>query len=205
MREILYSGKYELAERRIVAKCLESSDTVLEIGTGLGLLAVLCAKRVGSERVVTVEANPALIPVIRETFELNGVRPELKNCVLGKGHGELVFYVMKDFWSSSTVKRSDSATPVMVAQQDFADLLATVRPTFLIIDIEGGEYDLLKDMELPFVRKIAIELHERVIGRDKTTSVLESLARQGFLAVDHLCFGREQLYLERTTDAKTTA
>ena len=36
------------------------------------------ARRVGSERVFTFEANPALRPLIEETFRLNGVAPWLE-------------------------------------------------------------------------------------------------------------------------------
>jgi len=39
-----------------------------------------------------------------------------------------------------------------------------INPTFLIIDIEGGEDELLKYADFHNVRKLIIELHERGEG-----------------------------------------
>lgn len=71
---------------RVAAK-LDADDVVMDVGTGIGLVATLCAQRIGSERVYTYEANPALERPIRETFELNRVSPHLEMCMHGPAVG----------------------------------------------------------------------------------------------------------------------
>jgi FkbM family methyltransferase len=195
-RKIL-SGEYEAAERRIVRQRLRPDDVVLEVGAGVGLLATLCAQIVGDSRVTTVEANPALEPVIRETFALNRVQPTLVTGLLGDGEGTESFFVEHHLWSSSTLRRSASAKEVKVARHDFGALLRRVRPTFLIMDIEGGELALLRGRQLDGVRGLAIELHERLIGKGNADAIRNDLARQGFRRDDAVSEGAEQLYFAR--------
>ena len=196
--EIL-TARYEIAERRILAACLEPSDRVLEIGAGIGLLSTFCAQRIGSDRVIAFEANPALIAVIRRTYALNGLNPDLRNAILGAGGGTTAFYVNRDFWSSSTVRRSASDKLVEVPNADFAETVRSFRPTFLVVDIEGGEFDLLMDASLDGIQKIAIELHERVIGPEKTETVRQRIRGAGFRVDEGLSSGQEQLLYRRVT------
>jgi len=48
-----------------------------------------------------------------------------------------------------------------VAAHKISDLLNEHRPTVLKCDIEGGEFDLFKDLEIPdYVKLVALEVHE---------------------------------------------
>jgi predicted nicotinamide N-methyase len=60
----LYRDDHERAEREIVRRRLETTDTVLELGAGLGLVTILCCRCVGSDRVHAYEANPELAPAL---------------------------------------------------------------------------------------------------------------------------------------------
>ncbi|MBY0397947.1 MAG: FkbM family methyltransferase, partial [Thermoleophilia bacterium] len=67
-------GRYEGGEAKALRKVLRPGDRVLELGAGVGLLSTISAMVKGVERVTAVEANPGLIPLIRETHRLNGIR-----------------------------------------------------------------------------------------------------------------------------------
>ena len=189
----------------MIASRLDRNDVVLEIGTGIGVIATLCAQQIGSDRVHTFEANPQLIPAIEETFRLNGVAPHLYNCVLGSGPGTRTFFVMKDFWSSSTVRRRADARQIEVPVRDLRVTMNEIRPTFLIVDIEGGEWDLFQDIDLSGVEKLSIELHSRVIGAEKTGFVRSTIEKACLRLVPEACSGDEQLYFERRADALAPA
>jgi FkbM family methyltransferase len=176
----LESRQYETPESRIVRHALHPGDTVLELGSGLGFLASMCARQVGSENVHTYEANPALEPVIRRNFRLNDVSPHLDIAMLGDDDGSVTFYVMKNFWSSSTIKRHPKARPIQVPMRRFNDELARLRPSFLIIDIEGGERDFIRYARLDGIQKICIELHPHVIGRESVAAVEAFFISHGF-------------------------
>jgi FkbM family methyltransferase len=201
----LESGEYEAPESRIVRHALQPGDCVLELGTGLGFLASICAQQVGNESVHTFEANPALERVIHNNFRLNDVAPQLHINLLGDEDGTITFYVMKNFWSSSTIQRHPKARPIQVPMKRFNDELANLRPNFLIIDIEGGERDLIRYARLDGVQKVCIELHPHVIGKDSVAEVEAFFISRGFHEDLTISDPDHKLYLRQATQNDVAA
>ena len=196
MLELLYMGDYEKPELKLVKHLLDKNDIVMELGTGLGLLSSYCAKIIGSNRVFTYEANPALETYIRQTYQLNKVTPNLTICLLGEGSGEQTFYVNESLFSSSTVQRNANDRPVRVPVKSFNEEIYRINPTFLILDIEGGEYELLKTADFHTIKKIVIEVHPHVIGQEKVDFVISKFNNAGFSVNEQLSYSQE-LLLER--------
>ncbi len=197
LRRAIYLDPYEAHERGVIEKKLAADDVVLELGAGIGFISTFCAKRIGSERVFAVEANPVMAETIRETYRLNGVEPQLTCGLLGQGDGEETFYVEGNFISSSTLQRSASAQPVKTPRYDARAFLERVKPTFLICDIEGGEQDLLAYMPLTGVKKLCIELHPHVIGNAGTSEIVKRLLNEGFVC-DFLSSSGKVFFFERS-------
>ena len=195
----IVNGRYELPERTLLADALSEGDVVLELGTGVGVVAAICAKRVGSRNVHTFEANPGLIPLARETFELNGVAPMIENAILAVAEGEQRFYLERDFWSSSTVRRSADAAVVNVPMRRLNDAIATLHPTFLIVDIEGGEAEIFNEVALDGVRKVLIELHPHVIGQDAVDRIRSAFRNAGYEVVKEMANGNQVYYVRGET------
>jgi FkbM family methyltransferase len=179
-RRELYAERYERGEARCVLWGLESDDVVMEVGAGVGFVSTLCALRVGSSRVTCYEANPALLPRIRETFAANGVAPALVNAALAREAGEAKLFVEREFVASSSHERSAGARALRVPQLAVNEELRRVRPTCLVIDIEGGESELLPAIDWAGVRKLVIEVHPHVIGAERVRELIALLAAQGF-------------------------
>jgi FkbM family methyltransferase len=181
LRRALYAERYERGEARCVRLRLAPDDVVLEVGAGAGFLSTLCALRVGSARVTAVEANPALLPRIRATHAANGVAPALVHGVLAREAGEAELFVAREFVSSSLRDpgAAEQRAPVRVPRLAVNELLGRVAPTCLVIDIEGGEAELLPAIDWRGVRKLILELHPHVIGEAKTRELLALLAAQG--------------------------
>jgi FkbM family methyltransferase len=204
VRKFLYAGDYEKSELRAIRDHLEADDVVMEVGTGLGFISLQCARRIGADRVHTFEANADLEPHIRRNYELNGLRPSLAICLLSDRAGEADFYVEPDFWASSTVRRNETSAVRKVAMRSLNDEVRRIRPTFLILDIEGGEYDLLRILEdFLTIKKVSIELHEDVIGPEKIEEIRRRLVDAGF-AIDPQYSVDCQLFA-RKLDAPKTA
>ncbi len=180
MQHVMVSGIYEKTELIFVKTYLRPDDRVMELGTGIGLISTYCAKAIGSNKVWTFEANPQLEKHIRRIYKLNGVCPELSICMLGREQGVQRFYISKDFWTSSIISTRRSDRAVNVAVKSFNSELRRIDPTFLIIDIEGGEFELLKDADLGNVKKIAIEIHQNLLGIDKSEELKSKLVDSGF-------------------------
>ncbi len=192
----LRDGSYEKSELRLLDAVLEPGDVVLEVGTGLGFISTFCARRLGSERVFTYEANPGLESPIRDTYRLNAVAPTLTTAAIGPEEGEVVFYRDKHLWSSSVVLRSPDMRPVRVAMRSLTGEAEKHRPTLLIVDAEGAEGEMFRGAELPTVTRIVVELHERVIGPEGVAQARADLAALGFVEDATLSRG-EQMVMRR--------
>jgi FkbM family methyltransferase len=177
----MLDGRYEKPERRILEHALTADDRVLELGTGVGYLSALCARKIGNDRVVTFEANPLLRPLIEETYSINNVSPRVEFYMLGERAGETDFYVNDEFWSSSTIsRRKKRERCIKIPVRALNEALASYKPNFLVIDIEGGEKDLIRYMNVDGVNKICIELHPWAIGKESESEVRNFFKAHGF-------------------------
>lgn len=180
IRRFIYSGEYEDVEIKILSQVLRSTDKVLEIGSGLGFLTIFCAKRIGSKNVVTYEANSHLIDKIKENFSLNNVNPNIQNAILGDANSETDFFIEDSFWSSSIIRRSTDAKVVKVKTKNINDVLLDTLSNFIIMDIEGGEKELIYKINFDMVNKLLIEIHPQVIGNTQATKIIAYLFKKGF-------------------------
>jgi len=192
----IYFGEYESKEIDIVARKLEAGDVVLEVGAGLGYISAFCARRIGNERVHAFEANPALMPLIRATHERNAVAPGVHNVLLAQGEGVCTFYVESEFWASSTKPRGTQAQAIKVAQRDLNAELRRLAPTFLVVDIEGGEAEFFAYADLAGVSKICVETHPDVLGDTGVSALFSRLFDQGFV-LDFSCMRKNVFFFYR--------
>ncbi|WP_171234455.1 FkbM family methyltransferase [Ruegeria sp. HKCCA6837] len=188
-RRILRSmrlGRYETAELRHAERCIEQGERILDIGAGVGFLSTKIAQIEGVDKVVSVEANPALIDVIQATFEENDVsdKAECLHGILGQTNdGNTVdFYIRKNFWASSLSGEERAYTEkVEVPILDFNDIVAKFAPTLIICDIEGGEADLFQQCDLRSVSHLVIEVHPGIYGQKGLARVFQAVMDQGFV------------------------
>ena len=180
VEQALTKGSCERDELQLIGNLLCPGDRVLEIGAGLGLVSTYCAKRIGSDRVFAYEADPDLEPCIRETYQLNDVDPFLEICAIGSRPGRVTLYRDKHFISASVARRRAGVHPVEVSGKALNYVVEKAQPTLLVVDGEGAEPELFDGAELPTVRRIVLESHDRVIGPDGTDRVLGQLQRIGF-------------------------
>lgn len=178
----LRNGRYELGERKGLQALLRPGDRVLELGAGLGLLSAVAALAPGIGAVTTVEANPGLIPLIRETHRLNGAdHVDLRHGVVTAEPGPPVaFHIRPDFWGSSMDPSAGrTRTVAEVPRLTIDSLIAEVRPTVIVCDIEGGEVGLLEHADLSGVRAVVMEFHERLYGPAPRAAIAALLAAAG--------------------------
>jgi FkbM family methyltransferase len=193
VEQAISRGAYARDELRLIRMVLSPDDVVLEIGAGLGVISAYCAMQLGSDRVFAFEANPDLEPCIRETYTLNRVEPTLEMCAVRASAGRVTLYRTKRLFSSSGLP---NAEPIEVPGKALSYIVEKIRPTLLIVDAEGAEGELFDRAPLPGVSKIVMELHERVIGKDKAGKVRSALAALGFTE-DRGLTSREHLVLRR--------
>ncbi|MCB2128349.1 MAG: FkbM family methyltransferase [Rhodobacteraceae bacterium] len=176
------AGTYELAEARELRRILRAGDRVLELGGGVGFLSTIAALSPGIGRVVTVEASPKLIPMIRETHRLNGVTgvEVIAGAAVAEGGGDIDFFLRPHFWGSSLDANLRAySRAVKRPRIAVAPLIAGLRPSVIVCDIEGGEDGLFDGADLSPVRHMVIELHPKAYGEEGVDRVLAVLNAKG--------------------------
>ena len=199
----LESGRYEAKEINIVSKTLTELDVVLELGASLGAMSTFISKSKGSIPYCCVEANPEMVELIKKNHLANNIT----NCSVIQGilsHNVCTnfvnFYVAENCWGSSLSEPPSYKKVVQVPVLDCNSIFAQVQPTYLICDIEHGEYDLFTHpLEMPSVNKICIELHGGAEKKNSKIEILTFLAKQGFILCTNIDFKKnvEAVYFER--------
>lgn len=174
-------GLYEKAEIDFVRHYLRSDLDVIELGSSLGVVALHILQRIGVERkLVCVEANPHLVPLIGKNLKTNASGREvavLNRAIDYTGTGEVDFSISEDNLTSG-VTASGVASGKRIKASTLGDLLGEtgIKDEFaLVCDIEGAEAGIImadRDSLLR-CRQIVIELHQTAYqGRDYTAEDL---------------------------------
>lgn len=189
VRRALYRGDYERAERQMVSKYVKSTDRVLEVGSGIGLIAITCANLVTQGKIVSYEANPELAGQLKRNVELNDVDIEVRNRAISAVAGVLPFHVHERFISSSLIKRPDSRQ-IDVQCDALTDVMAGFEPTTIVMDIEGAETEVLPTADLSLVRLLIVEIHPHISTQEELSNLTDFLGKQGLFVenrMDDVC------------------
>jgi FkbM family methyltransferase len=185
--DALRSGTYEDRERELVAKFVLPVDRVLELGTGVGVVAMTAAQIVGPQNVVTYDANPEIVADAKANFARNGLegidaRVGLMANRRGFSPAPVKFGVEREFWASRRAGQREGgferviSAPVSCLEDEIGAHGANV----LICDIEGGEVALLSGADLSSLRLIVLETHYWAQGETATDTMMRELILSGF-------------------------
>lgn len=165
----LLANWYEQSEVQALRGAIEPADRVLELGAGLGMTGCLAAQSAKKGQVLSFEANPELVSLAREHAEMNGCRNfEVRHGILAASSGEHDFFVSPRFWVSR-LQPTPGWKKIKVKAFSVREIVESFRPSVVIIDIEGGEYDLLQfeaDWSTDELRKLFVEFHQTEVAKD---------------------------------------
>ncbi len=192
----LYDGRYEQFEAKVLRATLRPGDRYLEVGAAIGVTTTIACQIVGDGAVTAVEADPALARTAARTAALNGHAPSIINAVLtNDGDAERRFYVREDFWGSS-LSPGPGTREIAVPARPFLRELEQTRATYLLVDIEGGEAELLGPSLPDSVRAICLEVHPERLGDEAVQAIVRHLMDQGYILNTHL-LGVQVLFFSR--------
>lgn len=180
VQSMIFKGTYEAAEADLVDEVVRPGTRVVEFGTGIGFISLLCRRLAGDGNVRSFEANPAMEPVIRANYALNGMEPDLVMKAVTPDGAPLTFYRDDNILSSSGFDRQRDAEAIKIESERIDRVVADFRPDVIVMDIEGAEVAVLTGADLSRVRALVIETHPHIVGEEATASLIEDLASQGF-------------------------
>ncbi len=182
LRRALRQGTYEKKEADAVLKTIKAGDRVLELGGGIGFMSTHIAKNRAIESIDVFEANPHLVPYIEDVHKANGItNARVHNAILAKRKGRAEFFVRGNILASSLDAREE-APPVSVETieaRNAGHVMAEVKPTILVCDIEGAEEYLIPLMDLSGLRAAILELHPQWIGPEGVNKVFSAFMAAG--------------------------
>ncbi len=184
-RRLLRRGDYERREVEAVKALVRPDDVVIELGGGIGYMSTFMARNRKVARVHSYEANPGLIPFMRRMHAQNGVENvTIHNAILGPRKGKAKFHVRENFLASSLeADPAGEKSPVTrveeIEVENAKTAFRTIKPSFLVCDIEGAEADILPLPDLSGLRGAVIELHPQWIGAAGVRAVFDAMHKAG--------------------------
>lgn len=184
--ERINAARYEGQEIAAALHLVQPGDRVLELGAGIGIVGAVIAKNAQPARVLSYEANPALVPVIRELHAMNGLadRCEVRNEILVSAPNRpssMPFHVHNSYLGSSLGGDPGRAKAIVdVPTADFDAAASESDANVLVMDIEGGELEILKHAKLDRFRAAIIEFHPKAYGVEGMRRCKEILREAGF-------------------------
>ena len=188
----LFFGIYESAERRFVSKYLPIDVHVVEFGSSLGVLTCLIRKRLPENlKVVAVEANPNLVPILKNNLAVNGCVNNvfIEAAAVSYQPGcQALFQQSVHSTDGRLAPNSLADGSVAVPAIKLSDILRTYRldDFSLVCDIEGAEWEIFENdlSSLEKAKVIIIELHKSAKGQNSNALLNQILASGQFVLVD---------------------
>lgn len=183
---------YEAEEAELVREYLPSDTDVIELGAGLGYVSCVIEDELdGDRRQVAVEPNPNVVPWLRRTKVLNDAGFAVREAAYGSESETVRLDVGEAFWTATTSRDDGIEVPAvtLLSLREEAGL-----STFsLVMDIEGGEYEVLTaEMDLleACCPVIIVEFHDEGPYASAYADELEESAFELVDGIESVCVYR---------------
>lgn len=164
-------------------RSLKPTDVWLDIGANIGAFAVRAATHVAE--VIAIEPAPDNIAVLRENIEINGVDNVhvIEAAVLGAEKKQVSLALSNTCGARHRVGTVRGRSNIWVEGLPINDLVEYYKANKLKIDCEGGELEILREVDLAPIEEIICEWHLLMIGDREWLlfyAMLDRLKEAGF-------------------------
>ncbi len=191
IKSALLGDRYERDEREMIKTFMSPALPVIELGGSYGVVSFTIRRcLMPDQRLVVVEANPAIVPICRANVTLAGAEDKttVVQAALAYGGTKVRFKVSDNVHTSGLVFDGSTGPDIVdvpsVALQSLRDAYGITSPYTLVCDIEGAELLMLRHdaQALADCSLIIMETHPYVYPDMGGTldEVLGHLARMGF-------------------------
>lgn len=206
MIESMTNGRYEGDEIACGLATIPKGARILELGAGAGVVGSILAKNIPDVTVLSVEANPTLIDHITALHAHNGLTNKitLRHGVVlcnADAPDAIEFFVRGNFLGSGLAQRNHRrAVGTSVPVIRYSDLKRDFPHDTIMMDIEGGELDFLREADLTGVNRIVAEFHRRVFGVPGMRQCKQALRGKGFALNETHSKGQVKVWERRAAD-----
>ena len=194
---------YEKDEISLLIKHFKHNDTLLDFGSGIGLVGMIGAK-LSNRNHILVEPNSDIFNVLCSNLKLNNISNVTPlNAVVAINDTQNYYFVKKKKYLESYIT---TEIPNLVNNDfeiqkmsvlGFNKLITDYNITFISCDIEGFEVVLLSEPSINFdnVKGIVVEMHFNQISvRENYCTMIQNLYNKGFLLHEDSTFDVQYFY-----------
>ena len=181
-------GSYERREVQSALNFIKKGDRVVEMGAGAGVVGAIAAKNCAPAKIVSFEANHKLIPHVKALYKHNKIQSkiEVRNKIVLSDPTPpktVEFFIQGGGLGSgvSATQGQDRAEKVSVTVTTWDDIRKKVKPTVLLMNIEGAELEFFRHADLSGIRVIIAELHRHIYHRPGMREIRDGIAAKGFV------------------------
>lgn len=182
----LHEGTYEEDEANAARARVKPGMRVLELGAGLGYVSTICARQAGAENVISVEANPIMVPILKGNLARNG------QGAVTVMHGAIVadadpsdeegmlFHASTSFLGGRLATEDSAPTNLVdVPAVGLRQLLRRHRPNVVMMDVEGAEEYLFDAPWNAHLRFLVMELHPDRYAASVIKRIVDCMSESG--------------------------
>jgi FkbM family methyltransferase len=197
-KELIIFKSHEPVSTKLISKLLKKEMMCIDIGSNLGYYAIL--ESMLCKQVYAIEPSPTNYQVLLDNVQLNGANNICTyDIAIGDINGYTQFIISdRSNWSRvagdvdntlSAEERTARINVPIMTLDSFIERHKLPRVDFIRLDVEGFEYNILLHANKTLARfrpLIMVEIHYRLLGRDKTKMLLEKLQTYGYEEVFYI-------------------
>lgn len=171
---------YEINDRIIVEKFINTNNKCIIIGGGIGFISVI-SYHLSKSRIVVLEINQSIIKNLDDNLSINNCDYLLlnKNLVFENNIKNTTFYFNQNFLESSVFNINNQIE--YVENINFKNIPNYKNYNTLIIDGEGIEKFIISNLEkLENIKYIIFELHNHILTNEDNKLIFKILNANGF-------------------------
>lgn len=144
VREALDEEWYEAHEAALVRSYLPSTTDVIEFGAGIGYVSCVIDTVLEEQtNHVAVEPNESVLPVLKRTKQLNDAGYTICERAYSSRSTPVELHQEMAYWTATTQPHQEGALELPSINLETLCEQYSISQFSLVLDIEGGEYDLL--------------------------------------------------------------
>ena len=140
----IYAGLHEFTDMAFCLHLLRPSDLFVDVGANIGSYTVLASKVAGANS-MTLEPVPQTFDRLKRNININEISSlvDSRCCAVGATNGAIMFSSDCDT-TNQVVDDKYKGTSVEVPVMSLDEVLQTLKPTLIKIDVEGYEPEVME-------------------------------------------------------------
>ena len=202
IRKLLFYkfSKYEKEEIKLIELAnFNKNNNILELGSSIGITSLYLKKKIGEGKLFCIEPNPHAYKCLLKNLQLNKFNVKCYNKVANITYSELYFYINNNNYLSSSIienkkSQNNDVSKIKIHSIDINEIIFKELINTLVVDIEGFELNIYKNINYKTINSIIIELHPQIYSTHLLNGILQFYLKKNFKIIHKLNYS---YYLKR--------